>query len=133
MSGFQNIGRIPELKRRILMTLALLAVYRIGVHIPTPGVDGTVLASIFERARGTLLGFFDMFAGGGLEKLSVFALGIMPYISASIILQLLDGRRAYPREVVKGRGGGQAENHPVHPVRDGRNKPHPRVRHRRWA
>jgi preprotein translocase subunit SecY len=89
MSGFQNIGRIPELKRRIIMTLALLAVYRIGVHIPTPGIDGTVLASIFERARGTLLGFFDMFAGGGLEKLSVFALGIMPYISASIILQLL--------------------------------------------
>ena len=64
MSGFQNIGRIPELKRRIIMTLALLAVYRIGVHIPTPGIDGTVLASIFERARGTLLGFFDMFAGG---------------------------------------------------------------------
>ena len=68
MSGFQNIGRIPELKRRILMTLALLAVYRIGVHIPTPGVDGTVLASIFERARGTLLGFFDMFAGGRPRK-----------------------------------------------------------------
>ena len=90
MGGFQNIGRIPELKRRIIMTLALLlAVYRIGVHVPTPGIDGAVLASIFERAKGTLLGFFDMFAGGGLERLSVFALGIMPYISASIILQLL--------------------------------------------
>lgn len=89
MGGFQNIGKIPELKRRIIATLALLAVYRIGVHIPTPGIDGTVLAGIFERARGTLLGFFDMFAGGGLERLSVFALGIMPYISASIILQLL--------------------------------------------
>ena len=89
MGGIQNIGRIPELKRRIIMSLALLAVYRIGVHIPTPGIDGAVLASIFERAKGTLLGFFDMFAGGGLERLSVFALGIMPYISASIILQLL--------------------------------------------
>jgi preprotein translocase subunit SecY len=89
MGGFQNIGRIPELKRRIIMTLALLAVYRVGVHVPTPGIDGAVLASIFERAKGTLLGFFDMFAGGGLERLSVFALGIMPYISASIILQLL--------------------------------------------
>lgn len=89
MGGFQNIGKIPELKRRILATLALLAVYRVGVHIPTPGIDGRVLASIFEQARGTLLGFFDMFAGGGLERLSVFALGIMPYISASIILQLL--------------------------------------------
>ncbi|MCX5799317.1 MAG: preprotein translocase subunit SecY [Proteobacteria bacterium] len=89
MGGFQNIGKIPELKRRIIATLLLLAVYRIGVHIPTPGIDGNVLASIFERAKGTLLGFFDMFAGGGLERLSVFALGIMPYISASIILQLL--------------------------------------------
>jgi preprotein translocase subunit SecY len=89
MGGFQNIGKIPELKRRIIATLALLAVYRIGVHIPTPGIDGTVLPGIFERARGTLLGFFDMFAGGGLERLSIFALGIMPYISASIILQLL--------------------------------------------
>lgn len=89
MGGFQNIGKIPELKRRILITLALLAVYRVGVHIPTPGIDGNVLAGIFERAKGTLLGFFDMFAGGGLERLSVFALGIMPYISASIILQLL--------------------------------------------
>jgi preprotein translocase subunit SecY len=89
MGGFQNIGKIPELKRRIIATLILLAVYRVGVHIPTPGIDGKVLAGIFERARGTLLGFFDMFAGGGLEKLSIFALGIMPYISASIILQLL--------------------------------------------
>jgi preprotein translocase subunit SecY len=89
MGGFQNIGKIPELKRRIIATLGLLAVYRLGVHIPTPGIDGKVLASIFERAKGTLLGFFDMFAGGGLERLSVFALGIMPYISASIILQLL--------------------------------------------
>ncbi|MDI9560072.1 MAG: preprotein translocase subunit SecY [Pseudomonadota bacterium] len=89
MGGFQNIGKIPELKRRIFATPALLAVYRVGVHIPTPGIDGRVLAGIFEQARGTLLGFFDMFAGGGLERLSVFALGIMPYISASIILQLL--------------------------------------------
>ena len=89
MGGFQNIGKIPELKRRIFATLALLAVYRVGVHIPTPGIDGRVLAGIVEQARGTLLGFFDMFAGGGLERLSVFALGIMPYISASIILQLL--------------------------------------------
>lgn len=89
MGGFQNIGKIPELKRRIIWTLGLLAVYRVGVHIPTPGIDGNVLAGIFEQAKGTLLGFFDMFAGGGLERLSIFALGIMPYISASIILQLL--------------------------------------------
>lgn len=87
--GFQNIVKIPELKRRILFTLALLAVYRVGVHIPTPGIDAVALASFFARAQGTLLGLFDMFSGGALERLSVFALGIMPYISASIILQLL--------------------------------------------
>jgi preprotein translocase subunit SecY len=89
MSGFQNIGKIPELKRRIFMSLALLAVYRLGVQIPTPGIDGVALAVMMQKMKGTLLGFFDMFAGGGLEKLSIFALGIMPYISASIILQLL--------------------------------------------
>ena len=87
--GLGSIGKIPELKRRIFMTLALLAVYRIGCFIPTPGVDADALSSFFERARGTMLGLFDMFAGGALERMSVFALGIMPYISASIILQLL--------------------------------------------
>ncbi len=89
MGGLQNIGKIPELKKRIVATLLLLAVYRLGVHIPTPGIDGNALAALFAKAKGTLLGFFDMFAGGGFERLSVFALGIMPYISASIILQLL--------------------------------------------
>jgi preprotein translocase subunit SecY len=89
IGGFQNIFKIPELKRRILMTFALLAVYRIGVHIPTPGINSDALASFFEQAQGTLFSLIDMFAGGALERLSVFALGIMPYISASIILQLL--------------------------------------------
>ena len=88
-AGFQNIFKIPELKKRIFYTLALLTVYRIGVHVPTPGIDSVALASFFARAQGTLLGLFDMFSGGALERLSVFALGIMPYISASIILQLL--------------------------------------------
>ena len=87
--GFQNIFKIPELKRRILFTLGLLTVYRIGVHVPAPGIDTVALASFFARAKGTILGLFDMFSGGALERLSVFALGIMPYISASIILQLL--------------------------------------------
>jgi preprotein translocase subunit SecY len=89
ISGAQNILKIPELKRRILWTLIFLAVYRVGVHIPTPGVNGDALASFFAQARGTLFSLIDMFTGGGLERLSVFALGIMPYISASIILQLL--------------------------------------------
>ena len=88
-SGFQNIFKIPELKKRILFTLALLIVYRVGVHVPVPGIDAVALASFFAKAKGTLLGLFDMFSGGALERLSVFALGIMPYISASIILQLL--------------------------------------------
>ena len=86
---FANILKIPELKRRIIITFLLLAVYRIGVHVPTPGINSDALASFFAQARGTLFGLFDMFTGGALERFSVFALGIMPYISASIILQLL--------------------------------------------
>lgn len=90
ISGFQNITKIPELRKRILVTIALLAVYRIGVFVPTPGIDGMALAAFFEvHAKGSLLGLIDMFAGGALSQMSVFALGIMPYISASIILQLL--------------------------------------------
>ncbi len=88
-SGFLNVFKIPELKRRIIYTLGLLIVYRLGVHVPTPGIDSTALAEIFARAQGTVLGLFNMFSGGALERLSVFALGIMPYISASIILQLM--------------------------------------------
>ena len=87
--GFQNIPKIPELKRRIVITLLLLAVYRIGVHVPTPGIDAAALAAFFAQAKGTLFSFIDMFSGGAFERLSVFALGIMPYISSSIILQLL--------------------------------------------
>ncbi len=87
--GFGNIFKIPELKRRILYTLALLVVYRVGVHVPVPGIDSVVLTEIFDRAKDTILGIFNMFSGGALENLSVFALGIMPYISASIILQLM--------------------------------------------
>ncbi len=89
LKGVQNIGNIPELQKRLGWTFFLLFVYRIGIHVPTPGIDGIALASFFEQAKGTLLGMFDMFSGGGLSKLSVFALGIMPYISASIILELL--------------------------------------------
>jgi len=87
--GFQNIFKIPELKKRILFTLGLLIVYRIGVHVPVPGIDSVALASFFKAAEATIFGIFNMFSGGAFEKLSVFALGIMPYISASIILQLL--------------------------------------------
>ncbi len=89
IGGFKNITKIPELQKKILFTFLLLAVYRIGAHVPTPGIDTQALAAFFAQAQNSLLGLFDMFAGGALSNLSVFALGIMPYISASIILQLL--------------------------------------------
>ena len=89
IGGFQNIAKIPELKKRIFFTLAMLAVYRLGVHIPTPGIDGAAVSAFFAEQQGTLFGLIDMFSGGALNRMSVMALGIMPYISASIILQLL--------------------------------------------
>jgi preprotein translocase subunit SecY len=89
ISSLGNIARIPELKRRVIFTLLMLLVYRVGVHIPTPGVNTAVLKDWFERAAQTLFGVVDMFTGGAMEHFSVFSLGIMPYISASIILQLL--------------------------------------------
>jgi preprotein translocase subunit SecY len=84
-----NIFRVPDLRKRVLFTLGLLAVYRIGGHIPTPGINGDKLAQFFEQNRGSVLGFVDLFSGGNLRRLTIFALGIMPYITASIILQLL--------------------------------------------
>ncbi len=84
-----NIFRIPDLRKRICFTLALLAVYRLGGHIPTPGINADKLQQFFEQNHGSLLGFVDLFSGGQLRRLTIFALGIMPYITASIILQLL--------------------------------------------
>jgi preprotein translocase subunit SecY len=84
-----NIFRIPDLRKRVLFTLAMLAVYRLGGHLPTPGVNFLKLEEFFNQNRGSLLGFVDLFSGGNLRRLTIFALGIMPYITASIILQLL--------------------------------------------
>ncbi len=89
LGGFKNIAKIPELQKRIVMSFLLLAVYRVGTHVPTPGIDTAALSAFFAQAKGSLLGFADLMTGGALNSLSVFALGIMPYISASIILQLL--------------------------------------------
>ncbi|MYC28047.1 MAG: preprotein translocase subunit SecY [Nitrospira sp. SB0662_bin_26] len=89
ITSFQNILKIPELRSRVLFTLAMLAVYRIGAHIPTPGINNDELAQFLLDQGGALLGFLDIFSGGSLSRLTIFALGIMPYISASIILQLL--------------------------------------------
>ena len=85
----QNIFSIEELRQRIYFTLVILFVFRLGAHIPTPGIDGVALTAFFEAQQGSILRFFDMFTGGALARLTVFALGVMPYISASIIMQLL--------------------------------------------
>ncbi|HNQ65000.1 MAG TPA: preprotein translocase subunit SecY [Smithella sp.] len=89
LEGLGSVSKIPELQRRILFTILLLGVYRIGVYIPTPGIDNVALLAYFEHAKGSLFGLMDMFAGGAFSNFSIFALGIMPYISSSIILQLL--------------------------------------------
>jgi len=89
VGGVQNIARITELRQRILFTFAMLAVYRLGAFIVTPGINADIIRNFFEQMAGTMFGLFSMFSGGALEQLSIFSLGIMPYISASIILQLL--------------------------------------------
>src|SRR5712672_474764 len=89
IEAFRNLFRIPDLRNRVLFTLALLAVYRIGAHIPTPGINIAALTRLFEQGQGSVLGIFDLFSGGNLRRLTIFALGIMPYITASIILQLM--------------------------------------------
>ncbi|HFQ88934.1 MAG TPA: preprotein translocase subunit SecY [Desulfobulbus sp.] len=89
MSGIASAANIPELRKRAIFTLLMLFVYRMGVQIPTPGINGEALAAFFEKNAGTLFGMFNMFSGGALAHFSIFALGIMPYISASIIIQLL--------------------------------------------
>src|SRR3954467_9979802 len=89
MSGADGLVKIPELRKRIIFTLVMLAVYRVGVHIPTPGVDGAALQQVFANMKGTIFGWFNLFSGGALERFSIFALGVMPYISSSIIFQLL--------------------------------------------
>ncbi|MBN1959534.1 MAG: preprotein translocase subunit SecY [Deltaproteobacteria bacterium] len=88
-SGFWNIGKVPELRKRILYTVAILAIYRIGIFISVPGVNRVELGKAFKQLEGTLFGFINMFSGGAFEQASIFALGIMPYISTSIIMQLL--------------------------------------------
>ena len=89
VEAFRNALRIPELKQRIIFTLIVLAVYRLGAHIPTPGINGQALSNYFSNQGGGVFGFYDMFTGGALSRATIFALGIMPYISASIIMQLL--------------------------------------------
>ena len=101
LEGFSNASRIPELRRRLLFTAAMLAVYRLGVAVPTPGIDGQALSAFFDAASGTLFGWVNLFSGGAWEQFSVFALGIMPYISVAIILDLLKVASPYLNELYK--------------------------------
>ena len=87
--NFGAFAKATELKRRLWFTLGALVIYRIGTYIPLPGIDPTILSDIFEQQRGGILGMFDVFSGGALGRMTIFALNIMPYISASIIIQLL--------------------------------------------
>src|SRR5512136_734360 len=89
LDSIRNIFSIPELRKRVIFTLLLLAVYRIGGQIPNPGISGSALAEFWQQQKGSLLGFIDLFSGRYMSRMTIFALGIMPYISASIILQLL--------------------------------------------
>lgn len=89
LETFKNILRIPDLRKKIGFTLLAIFIYRIGGHIPTPGINSMVLAEFFSQSKNTLLGLYDMFVGGAMGKATVFAMGVMPYISASIIIQLL--------------------------------------------
>jgi preprotein translocase subunit SecY len=96
LKSFADIFKIPELKRRVLFTLAIIAAYRLGAAIPIPGVNAAALKSLFDMHRNSLLGFLDMFSGGALNRLSIFSMGIMPYINASIIMSLLQGAHILP-------------------------------------
>ncbi len=98
---FQNVFRIPELRKRVMFTLGVILVYRIGGHVPTPGIDPRVLADFFSQNSNSLFGLYDMFVGGAFKRVTVFALGIMPYISASIIMQLMGSVFPYIHKLQK--------------------------------
>src|SRR5580693_7540317 len=89
LQAFANLFRIEDLRKRLFFTLALLAVYRLGAHIPTPGINAEELRLLMEKSAGSVLGIFDLFSGGNFRRVTIFALGIMPYITSSIILQLM--------------------------------------------
>lgn len=98
---FRNLWKVADIRKRILITLLMLVIYRLGSHIPAPGVNISVLSMYFERMRGSVLGLFDMFVGGNLSKATIFALGIMPYISSSIIMQILGATIPYYQRLSK--------------------------------
>jgi preprotein translocase subunit SecY len=110
-------GKYGDLKRRLLFLLMALVVYRLGTHIPVPGIDPDQLRALFNSQAGGILGLFNMFSGGALSRFSVFALGIMPYISASIIAQMLTYVVPTLEQLRKEGEAGAPQDHPVHPLR----------------
>ena len=111
ITTIQNIFKIEELKSRILMTLGFILIYRLGAHVVIPGVDPGGLANLQSQTEGGILGLIDMFAGGAFSQASIFALGIMPYISASIVVQLLAVAVPYFQKLQK-----EGESGPIRPV-----------------
>jgi preprotein translocase subunit SecY len=107
LETFQNIFRIPELRKKIYFTLGVIFIYRLGGHIPTPGIDPRVLSDFFAQSQNSLFGLYDMFVGGAFKRVTVFALGIMPYISASIIIQLLGSVFPYFHKLQREGGEGR--------------------------
>jgi len=99
--AFGDIWKIGDLRKKLLFTLGIIAVYRFGSHIPLPGIDTAILAQVFQSMRGSVMGLYDIFVGGNLSRATIFALGIMPYISASIILQILGATIPYYQKLIK--------------------------------
>ena len=126
-----NAFTVPEIRRKLMFTAAMLALYRLGAYIPSPGVDASTVKEIESNFSGSnILGFLNLFSGGSLSRLSLFALGIMPYITASIILQLLTVVVPSLEQPAEGGRGRPAEDHPVHPLPHRRAvlRPGPRLR-----
>ena len=120
VAAFGEASRFTELRRRFFFLLGGLIVYRIGTFIPVPGIDPVALARLFQDQQGTILSMFNMFSGGALQRLSILALGVMPYISASIIVQMMAVVVPHAAGAAQGRRGGQAQAHAVHAHGHGR-------------
>ena len=114
--NFGALAKAEELKKRIWFTLGALLVYRLGTYIPLPGIDPSAWEQIFTTQAGGILGMFNMFAGGGIQRMAIFALNIMPYISASIIIQLMTTVVADARAAQEGGRAGPQDHQPVHPL-----------------
>ena len=128
--NFGNLGKAKELRDRILFTLAMLIIARLGTYIPLPGIDPREMALLISQQQGGLLDMFNMLSGGAVQRMAIFALGIMPYISASIIIQLMT--TVFPElEALKKEGEvGRKTHQSVHALRHGRARMHPGLRHR---